>query len=596
MQGDRFVIDDVVGHDLPDGTTLARNRRTGAQIVLPAEVFNAITYCDSFRTMEAQIAHLAGPAAQGREGEIQQILQTVINGGLMLSASAIGAALMPRSGEAVAESAVVAIITCDRPQALARLLDSMGTHCGLDKIEHIVVVDDSRHESSLADNRRVIEEANNTLGSRLTRGVRHFTPNDASDLVEALCVRLPQHESGIRFLLDRQRRTTEVTTGISRNLAQLLAVGRPLLVFDDDVLCTVTNPPESTDGVEFSARQRECRFYASDSAWQGLSSNASECPIERHMQALGSSLPTCLTNLGQDTPSPSSFNYSSADFARRLRPESRVLISQCGSYGDPGSAGNEWIVLLPPENRAQLAEFTQDIGTSGDDRNCWLGRSRPVFEPRANMSQLTGLDNRCYLPPYFPLFRGQDRAFGAMVEFMYPNNLTVDLPFALPHLPIPRRNWKDSNRGVPLPFSLKHFLNDYVIGNVMRCGAQQVGHRNEWLAMLYQDLADSPQSRLLEITADHWAQRRIDWMSKLVQALDVSSASTPPMSGFLNQALRQVQTASIENLQQAELQGPPTVADKNGVLPYWRSAWRDFSAGLRAWPGVRDTAKEVVSS
>jgi hypothetical protein len=587
VKTDLFAVDDLAGHSLPDGRVLARNRRTGAQMALPAEVFNAISYCDAFRTMEAHISHLAGPAAGGREDEIRRILQTVINGGLMLSADAIGTSLQPGKESVVPEAPVVAIITCDRPQVLARLLSSMREQCQLEGIHEIVVVDGSRSEVSTEANRQVIDDAGQAPGSDGLREIRHFTPDDASTLMRALIERIPKHERGIRFVLDREGRTAEVTTGISRNLAQLLSVGRPLLVFDDDVLCSVMEPPHSTPGVEFSAHQRECRFYGSDADWANLKSESAHCPVQRHLQALGSSLADCLANLGQEAPGPDSFEFTGPEFAVRLRRDSRIMISQCGSYGDPGSAGNEWIALLPAEIRAQLAGLIDDIGTSAEERNCWLGRSRPVFGPRANMSQLTGLDNRHYLPPYFPLFRGQDRSFGAMTEFLYPNNVTVDLPFALPHLPTPGRTWKSSNRGVALPFGLKHFLHEFVVGNVTACASEQIDQRNEWLAMLFTDLAGSPQTRITEITANHWTQRRIDWLTRLSQALN--DPAPVHLGGFLNDLLTQVQGNNISDFHNARLEGPPSGTDSEGVLRYWRSAWRDYSAGLRAWPLVRET-------
>lgn len=599
MEADRFALDDIAGHDLPDGTVVARNRRSGAQMVLPGEVFNAITHCDAFRTMEEHIAHLAGPQARGREGEIRRILQTVIDGGLMLSASAIGERLEPqRHGPAAelpqAELPVAAVITCDRPQALSRLLESMLEHCDLERVERIVVVDDSRRDESLAANRQAIEAANQRLGSLQAGKIRHFTPADAAALADSLLHRLPEQERGVRFLLDRRGREAQMTTGITRNVAQLLGTGHPLLVFDDDVLCTVMDPPEPGSGVEFSARQRGCRFYAADEEWSGHRSAERHCPIQLHLQALGSSLSASLSSMGLGRPAPSAFEFATPGFARRLQPDSRVVISQCGAYGDPGSAGNEWIALLPAETRAQLAGLTDDVQSALEDRNCWLGRSRAVFEPRANMSQLTGMDDRGYLPPYFPLFRGQDRAFGAMTEFLHPASVAADLPFALPHLPIPRRAWREGHRGFTLPFTLSHFLNDYVTGQIQGCGAQDVMNRNGWLAMLYRDLADSPRARIVEITAGHWTQKRIDWLARLAKALDESSGGPPHLTAYLRSALDQLRGSGISDLANVEFKGPPSDMDGDGVLEFWRSAWRDFAAGLRAWPAVREAVQEIL--
>lgn len=592
---DRFAIDDLAGHDLPDGTIVARNRRSGAHMPLPGEVFNAISYCDAFRTMDDHIAHLAGPDARGREGDIRRILQSVIDGGLMLSAAAICSGLEPRSGESAARSAVGAVITCERPDALARLLVSMLEQCDPERLERIVVIDDSRSEASLSANRDAIETARAGFKSRGFAAPEHFSPKDASALATALTDRLPERADAVRFLLNRTRREDEVTTGIARNLAQLHAVGRPLVVFDDDVLCTVLEPPERTAGVEFSSRQRGCRFFASDADWPRAADTERQCPVGRHLQALGHSLAGSLAALGQSRPEPDALEHATPGFARRLAPDGEVLISQCGSFGDPGSGGNEWIALVPPGARAELADIAADIETADQVRNCWLGRSRPVFEPRANMSQLTGFDNRGYLPPYFPLFRGQDRAFGAMTEFLHPRGLAVDLPFALPHLPIPPRSWGECHRGFSLPFTLMHFLNEFVTGQVGSCGAREVMNRNQWLAMLYADLADSPGERIIELTAAHWTQQRIDWLTRLAEALDASGGQAPPLNDYLQKLMQRLQASEIRDFNAVELKGSPDHLRGGDNLAWWRSAWRDFGAGLRAWPEIRATARDILS-
>jgi len=596
MEEDRFAVDDLAGHDLPDGTVIARNRRSGAQMPLPGEVFNAISHCEAFRTMEQHIADLAGPGARGREGEIRQILQSVINAGLTLSASEIGARLEPQTGSAPAERPVAAIITRERPDALSRLLASMLEHCQLEAVERLVVVDDTRGEPALSANRAVIRTANGSLESRGLPTIRHFCPSEAESLRESLKGQFPEHAAGVQFLLGREDRGEAVTTGIARNFAQLLGLGRPLLVFDDDVLCSVLEPPEKNGGIEFSSRQRECHFYASDNDWRSHEAEGNQCPIQLHLQALGTELRVCLDRLERARPTPSAFEFATPGFARRLAGNAPVLISQCGSYGDPGSGGNEWIALLPTATRAELARLVGNLETAPEERNCWLGRSRPVFEPRANMSQLTGLDNRGYLPPYFPLFRGQDKAFGAMTEFLHPQSVTIDLPFALPHSPIPRRSWQECQGGFSLPFALTHFLNDFVTAEILNCGARSAVNRNDWLAMMYEDLADSPRSRIVELTAGHWTQQRIDWLTRLTEALETSDGMFPPLGNYLRALVQQLQSSGIRDFRAVEFKGPPEELHGDEVFAFWRDAWRGFADGLRAWPHIRAVAQEQLGS
>lgn len=585
---DLYAIADLAGHDLPDGNVIARNRWTGAQMPLPGEVFNAITYCDAFRTLEGQVAHLAGPNARGREGEIRQILQAVINGGLMLSAQALAARLEPKPPSHGDRQAEVAVLTCDRPQALARLLGSLLAHANFERIAGLTVVDDSRDDASLAANRSSIEAVSATLKARGFGPIRHFTPTDAAALVEQLVQRMPDQETAIRFLLDRRNRGGYVTTGISRNLAQLLAVGQPQLVFDDDVLCQVFDSPEREPGIEFSSRQRGCRFYRQAADWQALQAGERTCPVSRHLEVLGRSLPESLGALPGAAPSAAAFEFAQPAFAQRLGADSRVLVSQCGSLGDPGSAGAEWVALLKPEVRSALFEMAGDLSQSTVGRNCWLGRSRPVFEPRAVMSQLTGLDNNQYLPPYFPLHRGQDKIFGAMVEFIYPANVVADLPFAIPHLPMPERAWSEGQSRFKLSFSLGHFLHDHVTGLLSSCVASSPGMRNQWLSNQFLDLADAPRERIVEGAADHWTQQRIEWLKHLSQALEQTASGSEAQTRFLQASIRDLQACNIRDFHREPFAGPQGGPSGEAALDYWRDGWRNFGEGLAAWPAIRE--------
>ena len=61
------------------------------------------------------------------------------------------------------------------------------------------------------------------------------------------------------------------------------------------------------------------------------------------------------------------------------------------------------------------------------------------------MSQITGFDNREMLPPYLPIMRGEDRLFGCMLDFIFPSVITLDYPWAIPHLPLPERRWRNKD-------------------------------------------------------------------------------------------------------------------------------------------------------
>src|SRR5687768_5719305 len=56
------------------------------------------------------------------------------------------------------------------------------------------------------------------------------------------------------------------------------------------------------------------------------------------------------------------------------------------------------------------------------------------------MTTHLSFDNRVILPPFFPLFRGQDLTFGQLLRLAMPSALIAHLPYAVRHIPMePRR-------------------------------------------------------------------------------------------------------------------------------------------------------------
>jgi hypothetical protein len=415
---DLFVLDLLTVLDLPDGSILARNKRNGRQMVLPLDVYSAIAQCSSFRSQEGHANELVrrNPSASGRQSEIHSLLQSIRQGGLTLPAAEVCDRLASSvKAESVDDKPVVVIITCDRPDALQRLLQSLLANSDQERMQSCYVIDDSRDAENRTRNRNIARE----FTSKLSVGVRYLGEDEASGIMAALIERLPHHEKMIRFLIDRQRWASFWTAGIARNISQLVSVGCPVIILDDDVLFEVFDPPFTDPGVEFSTREREIQLFRDRKEWQGMQATRNPDLIGRHMQCLGLSLPDALSVLGIEKLDPQALAHAGAAMANRLQRSSRVLITQCGSFGDPGTGTNRWLATMNPTSRERLLGSPGLLEHALNERNCWMGRTRPVFEASANISQATGLDNRGYLPPYFPIDRGQDRLFGYMVEFIF---------------------------------------------------------------------------------------------------------------------------------------------------------------------------------
>jgi hypothetical protein len=114
-----------------------------------------------------------------------------------------------------------------------------------------------------------------------------------------------------------------------------------------------------------------------------------------------------------------------AAFLGQWSADSPVLITQCGTVGDPGTSSTAWIYELDPDSTQRVLASPGGLEGALNNRYYWLGHSRPGFNKLAVISQMTGLDNSALLPPYFPVFRGEDALFGAMVEHIHPQSAVL---------------------------------------------------------------------------------------------------------------------------------------------------------------------------
>ena len=103
-----------------------------------------------------------------------------------------------------------------------------------------------------------------------------------------------------------------------------------------------------------------------------------------------------------------------------LDAESRVLLSQCGTWGDPGTADSGWVFFLQEASikttHRRHVRARKTIGCP----NAWLGYRGATIGPYGSLSQLTGLDHRTLLPPYLPAGRGEDLLFAVMLQAASP--------------------------------------------------------------------------------------------------------------------------------------------------------------------------------
>jgi len=594
---DRVAFDLCKAYPVPGGNLLLHNTRNGKRAMVMPAVHASLLHCSQFQTIDQHVADIIerNPGMQGQEADMRNVLQSMLDGGMMVSAKQLCDRLKRKPESATAEKEttlpVVAIITWERPEALERLLTSIVANCNTKKLHRVYVIDDSRKAENISQNQALVSKFAYEFGAPL----HYFGQDEQQSLLGDLTKSLPEHENAIRFLADQSRWRDHWTSGLARNLALLLSCGRRLVMMDDDTICDVYNARQPKPSITFSDEPREAEFFSDEQGWASQHQALNPDPVDRHMQCLGLSFSEALNVLGQNHLKATGFSNASALLINDLDADSPVLLTECGSLGCPGTGSNTWLPDMAPQALKRMLASEQKTDDALNKRFVWLGRNQPHFSPRSNMSAMTGFDNRQLLPPYLPITRGEDRLFGNMLDYVFPTAVTLDYPWAVPHLPIPQREWREQDRDFTQGDSFPTFFFNRVIEQKPFCLAKSPGERLATLSSWFNNLATADNKSLAVMYQNsrlHSTSRQIQNLSTL---LTENESAPADWQDYLQNGIEQLNgDMDLASREDFPVKGIPRTIEGNELIAFWKETWADFATALNAWPEIRKAAADIV--
>ena len=113
-----------------------------------------------------------------------------------------------------------------------------------------------------------------------------------------------------------------------------------------------------------------------------------------------------------------------------------------GICGDTGNDTPRYIYKVQGTSLDRILSSKRAYNVARSSREVVLLHNRNtiaegVFYPSMNI----GLDNRSILPPFFPVFRGEDTIFSKILRIYDTNALTGYLTHAIMHNPTKKRNY-----------------------------------------------------------------------------------------------------------------------------------------------------------
>jgi len=573
--------------DMKNGGLLLIDKYGPGQLLVAPNVAQTMTLCREFRTLEEHVAVLTAstPELKDRPQEVMAVLNMFRDAGLLVTAESACSRLNAEVNAPVdLPPTRVFIITCDRPASVERLLESMLHSAELARHEGIFLIDDSREPANAQANREAAAKFNLTS----PRNMQYVGAVEQKLFMDNLIAGLPEQEDGIRFLVDRDRWTDEKTYGLARNFCLLLSVGCRAIVMDDDVVCAAIESPHKRAGLQFGELPREVDFYTSRADILSRTTRADFDPLTGHASCLGLNIGQAMARLSGEPIDPTQLHHASSAYLSQWDATSHVIVTQSGTLGDPGSPKTAWIYTLDPASCQRLENYPGGLEGALTNRHYWMGQPRPMFTKMSVISQVTGLDNSQLLPPYFPVFRGEDYLFGAMTEYLHPQAAVLEYDWCVPHFPL------DERMGDPAPDSVDGKgminINKYITDRtVYRTGISPEA-RLESLTAMIKELSMSSDLALTTLFRAEVAENQCTEFVRLRNYAQDGKIRTPAWQDWLQRSVSGINQSMQEPARLTDISSLPSAMTAEAVLGYFHDYAAKFAGALGGWTSIRDGA------
>ena len=416
---------DVDVTPLGAGRDLVTTEDIGETSVVPSLLAAVLRGCAAgFATLDDHRQRLVRTLGLKHEQRLLgTVLRDLITSGLLVSQEewlqSTGAPNGGRRGRSPARW-LVTIPSVGRPAALSRTLQRLGEALGPDALRASLVCGGRKGSG---------------LPGGASAGPAHPYVYELPEL-EAFVAYLAR-ESGVRRDLIEygvlpSAPPRVVDTGANRNLLQLLAVGHAVLSVDDDIDMRLLRIPAVRHGGRTLCHSPDVFSVRCFATLQQAIEAAVPADARKFAEAARSFLGAPPLQVLQDWALDNELDAASVCghlFRAREAATGRVGFVFPGVCGDPG-----W--------EDPLALLWRDVERQANPASAEMLRSRAairaaeiptLYHGDEFLSTCYAVDNSDLLPPFFPLCRGQDGMYGAVLALCFPDRFAVHLPECVIH-------------------------------------------------------------------------------------------------------------------------------------------------------------------
>lgn len=300
------------------------------------------------------------------------------------------------------ETIWICIPTKARPLQLERLIYQLAPSINK-SVGHevkVVISDDASDAQDTVDSGLV-----RSLEDSTGREVRLLALSDKRALVTEIAAIAGVSDATVGFAVFGPAEGGCPTYGGNQNAIMMSAPGAIRISIDDDIVWK----PMRRGGDTHSGESGEFASYY---------------PGEEALQA-----DLCLTEVEP-------FDQMLGAFSKASDARSIALVTP-GLYGDPATTSNHAVALARNRSTSRAALASSEAYVSARFGRCAIRQSidRRIEPIGGFMTAVFALDGRLEFPPFFPILRGSDRAFGNLTNALHPTYDRCYLPWSLGHRP-----------------------------------------------------------------------------------------------------------------------------------------------------------------
>jgi hypothetical protein len=583
---DRYRTGDLMLFPAGSDLVLTHTRDGQTTRLLPRLTADLLLQCRDFQTLDEHVRaycrrRQVGPATlRAMRADLEGLAR---DGFLIAQRSVVEAARLPPEDADGARIAVVAVPTSDRLDLLRRNLAGFIQSCRrFERDVEFVVTDDSASPKTRAACRRMLGVLSAERGVRIAYAGLEEKLAFAAKIAEVG----PLPPEVIHFACVGDNRYGLTTVGANRNALLLHAIGDLVFSVDDDVVCHLAPSPGKVDGVSFSSQgsPMEVWFYPNREKVLRSVDFVERDILALHEQWLGRAPRACLNG----RPGPE-LRLDEADPAllRRLRAGTgKIVVTLNGTIGDCAWDNPDHYLFQRAETFGRLTRSEDAYRVARSSREIVQAANRVTITNRADALFATciALDDRDLLPPFTPVGRAEDVAFGTLLSRCFGQAYAAHIPWVLLHAPAGSRSFADDHM-----FSVG--FNAWIPSCISRFDpgfARTPTERLSRLGTHLEEIGGLPPTIFAELARlQMWES-----MSALITGLEERiHVGPPPPAYWLEDARAFVERARLSVL---------TPVDELYALPGGRKTMQallvQFGTMLTHWPTIIEAARGLRAS